>query len=393
MNKMFDESNGTKVKLGDVVAQIKDQVNAQTCGLMYYLGGEHLNNDDLHVNGRGVIEGSTIGPAFIMRFKPGHVLLMSRNPHLKKMSVADFEGICSNVTYVLETKTEILLQSYLPFVLKTDDFWTFAERNKRGSTNFYLNWSDFAQFEFTLPSIEEQTRIAKLLWAGDTLVQKYKQNASDVETIQKKLIRELDVVLSQEKDSIFFSDCVEFTSGLVDPRKEPYASMALVAPNHVESGTGQVIAYESASKQNAISGKFLFYKGQVVYSKIRPSLRKAFIASSEGLCSADMYPLVPQKNKLSTNFLLRLILSPRFTEYATTCSVRTSIPKLNRKDMSAFRLYLPSIKFQEAFMKKYDALEKEKYAIIDQIRRVSQILKRIVNNSGGVKKCLMKTTQ
>ena len=185
---MIDKSGWSKVKLGDVVQHVKDIVNIETCDLEYYLGGEHFNTDDLHINGKGVIEGSTIGPAFIMRFKPGQVLLVSRNPHLRKMAVVDFEGICSNVTYVCETKSELLLQEFLPFVMRSGDFWRFAESNKRGSTNFYLNWTDFARYEFFLPPIEEQERISKLLWAADHILQKHILVKENLKLVKESLL-------------------------------------------------------------------------------------------------------------------------------------------------------------------------------------------------------------
>jgi type I restriction enzyme S subunit len=169
----IDKSNWASVYLGDVVHQIKDQVDAFNCGLQYYLGGEHFNTNDLHVNGRSEIVGSTIGPAFIMRFIPNDVLLVSRNPHLRKMAVADFNGICSNVTYVLRSDTDILLQEYLPFVIRSSDFWNFAMQNKRGSTNFYLNWSDFEKYKFKLPPLNKQKRIAELLWTTERCRQNF----------------------------------------------------------------------------------------------------------------------------------------------------------------------------------------------------------------------------
>ena len=121
-----------KVTLKDVVCRIKDKVDKDNTELEFYIGGEHFDNVELRITKKGVIKGSTIGPAFHMRFLPGDVLLMSRNPHLRKAGVVDFEGICS------------------------DDFWKFAEENKKGSTNFFLNWSDFEKYEFNLPDIDTQ---------------------------------------------------------------------------------------------------------------------------------------------------------------------------------------------------------------------------------------------
>jgi len=58
--------------------------------------------------------------------------------------------------------------------------------------------------------------------------------------------------------------------GQVDPRRQPYSSMILIAPDHVESGTGRLLVKETAQAQGAISGKYPFVAGDIVYSKIRP---------------------------------------------------------------------------------------------------------------------------
>ena len=97
------------VKLKDVVMRVKDKIDKDSTNLEYYIGGEHIDSGELCITRKGRIEGSTIGPAFHMHFMPGDVLLMSRNPHLKKAGVVDFEGICSDVSYICRTKDEAIL--------------------------------------------------------------------------------------------------------------------------------------------------------------------------------------------------------------------------------------------------------------------------------------------
>ena len=178
----------SKVLLKDVVARIKDKVDKDSTNLEYYIGGEHFDYAEVCITKRGVIQGSTIGPAFHMHFMPGDVLLMSRNPHLRKAGVVDFEGICSDVSYVCRTKDEsVLMQRYLPFVFQTDHFWEFAERNKKGSTNFFLNWSDFEKYEFELPGIEEQCKLTELLWA-----------AQDTKMAYQELLRQSDELVKSQ---------------------------------------------------------------------------------------------------------------------------------------------------------------------------------------------------
>ncbi|GFI43395.1 type-1 restriction enzyme EcoKI specificity protein [Lachnospiraceae bacterium] len=165
-----------RVLLKNVVARIKDKVDKDNTDLEYYIGGEHFDNGEIQITRKGVIKESTIGPAFHMRFQPGDVLLMSRNPHLRKAGVVDFEGICSDVSYVCRTKDEnVLMQSFVPFIFQTDHFWKFAEENKKGSTNFFLNWSDFEKYEFDLPEFDKQSKLCEMMWAFEDTKSAYKQ--------------------------------------------------------------------------------------------------------------------------------------------------------------------------------------------------------------------------
>jgi type I restriction enzyme S subunit len=112
---------------------------------------------------------------------------------------------------------------------------------------------------------------------------------------------------------------VSVASGQVDPKVGPYRSMILVAPDHIASGSGRLLKKETAEYQHAISGKYLFAKGDIVYSKIRPYLRKAILADFAWLCSADMYPLKPAAG-VSAGFVLAAILGQDFSKYAESVS-------------------------------------------------------------------------
>jgi type I restriction enzyme S subunit len=137
-----------------------------------------------------------------------------------------------------------------------------------------------------------------------------------------------------------FLKAAHIANGQVDPKVEPYRSMILVAPDHIESSTGRLLSKETAEEQHAISGKYFFDSGDIVYSKIRPYLRKAILADFAGLCSADMYPLKPASD-VSPEFLLAIVLGHRFSKYAESVSVRSGMPKINRKELADFSVALP----------------------------------------------------
>lgn len=200
----------SSVKLGDVVVRVKEPVDKDNTELLYYVGGEHFQNRSLTINSKGIIKGSTIGPAFSTKFMPGDVLLMSRNPHLRKAGIVDFEGICSDVSYIIRTKDEnILMQKFIPILFQSDLFWTFAEKNKKGSTNFFLNWSDFERFEFDLPSNETQKKLCETLWSiNDTLDSNVELITQSSKLVKAKFI-EMFSIDSREvilKDYVFFQE-------------------------------------------------------------------------------------------------------------------------------------------------------------------------------------------
>jgi type I restriction enzyme, S subunit len=137
-----------------------------------------------------------------------------------------------------------------------------------------------------------------------------------------------------------FSREVYIAEGQVDPEMEPFVSMILIAPNHIESGTGRLLALETAAEQFAESGKYLCPADAVVYSKIRPALRKVVIAPEQCLCSADMYPLTCRK-KLLNPYLYWLLLSDQFSAWSVLEADRVAMPKINRETLNELRLPVP----------------------------------------------------
>ena len=178
-----------------------------------------------------------------------------------------------------------------------------------------------------------------------------------------------------------FQRCVYVAEGQVDPEDTKYSSLALIAPNHIESGTGRLLGLESASDQGAESGKYLCKAGDVVYSKIRPALRKVCIAPEDCLCSADMYPLRAHSG-LTNPFLLWSTLSEQFSALAVLESQRVAMPKINRESLKEVMLAVPPIGEQQSIVAfidtetaKLDSLTAEAQRAIDllQERRTALI--------------------
>ena len=181
-----------KYLFGDIVREVKEKVDRDNNPYDYFIAGDHMDTDELHLLRRGLFEGSDVGPAFIRVFKPGQVLYGSRRTYLRKVAVADFEGVTANTTFVLESKDEsILLQSLLPFIMQSDRFVQHSIKRSKGSTNPYVLFSDLADYEVDLPDIHEQKRLSEVLWAIDSVKMSYKKLVSATDDIVKSQFIEM----------------------------------------------------------------------------------------------------------------------------------------------------------------------------------------------------------
>ncbi|HSH05761.1 MAG TPA: restriction endonuclease subunit S [Anaerolineae bacterium] len=161
----------TQVKFGDVAKQIKTKVDPETSDLERYIAGGHMDTDDLKLRRWGTIGDGYLGPAFHRMFKKGQILYGSRRTYLRKVAVADFDGVCANTTFVIEAKAERIHPPLLPFIMQSEPFVEHSIKNSRGSTNPYVNWKDIAKYEFPLPPLDEQRRIAGILWAVEEVIE------------------------------------------------------------------------------------------------------------------------------------------------------------------------------------------------------------------------------
>ena len=155
----------TRAAFGDVVRLCTERTpDPEAKGFERYVGLEHLDPGNLTVRRWGdVVNGTT----FTTVFRPGQVLFGKRRAYQRKVAVPDFIGVCSGDIYVLESSNDRqLLPELLPFVCQTDSFFDHAIGTSAGSLSPRTNWRSLAAYEFALPPLAEQSRLAIVLRAS-----------------------------------------------------------------------------------------------------------------------------------------------------------------------------------------------------------------------------------
>lgn len=81
--------------------------------------------------------------------------------------MAEFGGICSAHAMVIRARPDKVLPEFLPFLMMSDRFMNRAVEISVGSLSPTINWTTLKLETFDLPPLDQQRRIAEILWAVD----------------------------------------------------------------------------------------------------------------------------------------------------------------------------------------------------------------------------------
>lgn len=209
-----------RYKFGDIAINNTLKKKPEDSDKLHYIGLEHLDSESLSVQRYGA-EVAPIGEKLVMQ--KGDVLFGKRRAYQKKVAIAPFDGIFSAHGMVLRPNEAIVNKKYFPFFISSDCFLNEAIRISVGSLSPTINWRDLKELEFDLPQIEEQERLAELLWAAYDLKESYKKLIASTDEMVKSQFIEMfgDVDCNEEKyDEVLLSDAFVLQMGKTPNRDE-----------------------------------------------------------------------------------------------------------------------------------------------------------------------------
>lgn len=382
-----------RVRFEDVATRVNTREDRFDTDLVYYVGGDHIETGELTVSGRGLIKEADLGPMFYFGFKPGDILFVTRNPHLRKCATVDFPGICSEKTLVIGTKDEtVLSQKYLAAVMQSDDFWEFMEENKSGSVNYFINWSTLAAYEFDLPPIEKQRQLADLLWAANDLKEAYRKAIAATDEMLKAKFREMfgDTARNTKKwKTPSFGECLySIDSGksfICQPQPRKGTFPAVLKLSAVTYGD-----YRS-EENKAVNDSLQFNPDHEVHAGDLLFTRKNTI-DLVGACAyvretppklmlPDIIFRLNTKSCYDKKFLHALLTHPDQRRRLTSIAGGTNASMVNISKERLMRLTfpMPPLSLQREFVVIADASESTKASLKKSIADLDQVMKGLIN--------------
>ena len=168
MPDLSTNSTLTKVTLADCCEEIALRVeNPSESGYERFVGLEHLESGETSIRHWGRTEDVT---SSMKLFKAGDVIVARRNVYLRRAARADFDGVCSGDGIVLRASGKACLPDLLPFLLNTEAFWDYVSSQADGTMSKRITVKRLMAYEFALPPLEEQRRIAEVLRTAATVL-------------------------------------------------------------------------------------------------------------------------------------------------------------------------------------------------------------------------------
>ena len=356
----------SRVKFGDVVKDVKINIDRLNNPYEYYVAGDHMDSEDLTIHRKGCFTTDDVGPAFIRVFKPGQILYGSRRTYLKKIAVADFEGVCANTTFVFETKDpHAFEQRLLPFIMLSKDFTTWSIAKSKGSTNPYVLFSDLADFEFELPPLEEQKVLVDKLWAAYRLKEAYKKLlvATD-EMVKSQFIEMFGDCKSQGTLS---SLCATFIDGdWIESKDQSDNGIRLIQTGNVGFGffkgredKSRYITEETFKKLNCTE----VMPGDILISRLPDPIGRACIVP-EGIgkaITAVDCTIVRLNATLLPEFLISFSKTALYASQINKIKTGTTRLRVSRGNLGNVIIPIPPIESQHRFAAIAQQADKSKF--------------------------------
>ncbi len=140
---------------------------------------------------------------------------------------------------------------------------------------------------------------------------------------------------------------------------------------HLSQGSGMLLGYANSSE--LLSQKSVFEKGDVLFGKLRPYLRKYLLADFDGVCTTEIWVLKSERN-ISNQYLYHLVQSEKIIE-AANISTGTKMPRAEWKTVAETKIPVPTKAEQTAIataLSDADALISSLEKLVAKKRNIMQ---------------------
>jgi len=377
-----------RVNLGAVAKESRETLSGSKRGLPV-VGLEHITPGELSLLAWDVDKENS----FTKVFRKGQILFGRRRAYLKKAAIAPFDGICSGDITVIEAIPDKILPDLLPFVIQNDIFFDYAMGKSAGSLSPRAKWEHLRNFEFHLPPMAQQGKLAHLLWTANTTRDAYKKLLAATDALVESRFVELfgdpdkndkGLPLTALKDCCIINPRKSEDKRLVKGLEVSFVPMAAV------SEKGALDLSETRLYEKVKTGFTYFSENDVLFAKITPCMENGKGAIMEnlnqgvGFGSTEFHVLRPIEGVSNPYWLYQITAFDKFRkDAAMNMTGSAGQRRVPASYLEKYHIGLPPIDLQIRFAEFVRQADKSKSALQDTIDRLETTYKSLLRENLG----------
>ena len=265
-NLRFPEFQGEweKCKLVDIITFSTTRVNSSELNKDNYVSTENMLQDY-----QGIVKAKSVPEDVnVVSFSCGDVLISNIRPYLKKVWKATFNGGCSSDVFVLKANDNIE-SDYLHYVIANDKFINFVMSGAKGVKMPRGDKKQMETYSLSLPQIQEQHKIARLLSLLDERISTQNKIIEDLKKLKSAIIE--NVFDDKHSERLQLDNVGSYIRGLT------YSS------NDVVEHGGTLVMRSN----NIVNGSLLDYNNNVVFVNKQMSAEQQLQNGDIVICMAN----------------------------------------------------------------------------------------------------------
>ena len=299
-------------------------------------------------------------------------LILAREAPVGNVSIImDGQRVCLGQRVVLiKPKRELVDPHFLTYYLLSAEVQHRLKNHANGAVVAHLNVSDIRNLWVTLPELEEQVAIGKILRSIDDKIELNRQINDNLEQQASNLFQDW---LNNCENSIMLR---ELTDNVLDYTPNTHEHVYLLNSSDVTEGQFTVLPL---TPNINLKGQFKkrFKKGDILYSEIRPRNRHyayCYFDADKYIASTRLIVLRAKPEKLTSSILLYqyLMLNNVFEEFTLKTESRSgTFPQGNYEDLSSIKV--PYGASQEKIAKALESIYKQLWTNLEENERLEAL--------------------